>query len=376
MNDTSYAKVPTPSGRASSRRRRSRSRSSGDKSRRRSRSRSRRSRSSSRSPRRKAPDGFSYSKSSPYSGSVHKAYPQFDPRDQAPEDRIHGRADVMGYRGPLDSRVPLVRGSLRLEGVNFAKYEGAKSDPERQKAFTCAIRDDIISEAGNGLVREDIILRLTPGPIKTVVLDYNGPPKPDGQPGPPSLVDAEWCIDCEYAIAARDEDSQVSIARTMFETLSESDLLLSSTKAAYVRYLNPEHTDPDKIRVVPTTDGEDEQPHHRVGAYEDNDPLEGRYTWQERRSRYDLAPLASLPDAPRSPGYKSPKIERSSASIGGVMLENRPSPDPAVSNSPGQYGNPRWWDSRPDDIQHQHVPQRDRDWQQDHRGDHRHVHRN
>ena len=314
------------------------------------RRRSSRSRSRSQSPGR-APEGFSVSKSTPHSATTtDKAYPSFDPRDQAPEDVGHGKTDYT--RGPLDPNAPLVRGSLRLEGVNFAKYEGAKADPDRQRAFTSALRDDLISEAGNGLVREDILLRITPGPIKTVILDYNGGKQSDGQPGPPSLVDAEWCIDCEYAIAARDEERQVSIARTIFESLTGGDLRMDSTRKAYTRYLNPEHPDSASIRVVPTSsaDAKPAQEAHpglgggvggigsaaaaagplgRCGLFEEGDPLEGRYTWHQRRSAHDLAAVKNLPDSPRSPPTQRPE-ERHIRSIGGVPIENRPVPDPSM----------------------------------------------
>ncbi|KAJ9449126.1 hypothetical protein DIPPA_21099 [Diplonema papillatum] len=280
------------------------------------------------------------------------AFPSFDPRDEAPEDRMVGGkpAHFMGQqRGPLDPRVPLVRGSLRLEGVNYAKYESFKADPERQRMFTTALRDDLISETGNGVVREDILLRVTPGPIKTVVLDYNSEARKDGQPGPPSLADAEWCIDCEYAIAARDEERQIAIAHTLFEVLSSGDLNMSMTKKAYVRYLNPDHADPGKIKVVPASAAADlrpvepfRAPRHRNGVYEEDDPLEGRFTWHHRRTGHDLAKIRTLPDMPRgpSPPHVAGALRRDNASIGGMLLEHRPVPDPAQTTSHA------WWDSR------------------------------
>eukprot|EP01064_Diplonema_japonicum_P025819 TRINITY_DN37252_c0_g1_i1.p1 TRINITY_DN37252_c0_g1~~TRINITY_DN37252_c0_g1_i1.p1 ORF type:complete len:386 (+),score=39.93 TRINITY_DN37252_c0_g1_i1:44-1201(+) len=372
---SSHAKTPaSPSTRSQRDRSRSRSRrrSSSSPSRRRrsthdsERSRRRRSPSKSdsssgssrsRSPRatpsRKAPEGFVYSKASPYQGSPAdgRSYPSFDPRDQAPEDRT---LSALNTRGPLEPRVPLVRGSLRLEGVNFARYEGMKVDPERQRAFTSAIRDDLISEAGNGVVREDILLRLTPGPIKTVVLDYASGVTKDGLLNLPSLVDAEWCIDCEYAIAARNEDRQVAIARTLFEALSDGDLAMDSTRRAYLKYLNSNHADPNKIRVVPTATAEDaekkpQSPHHRSGLYEEADPLEGRYTWHERRSRQDLPTVRNLPDAPNSPRAR-PHIVGDVPAIGGVPLEHRPKPDPAAITSPQSYARRTqqpWWDTSP-----------------------------
>eukprot|EP00662_Eupelagonemidae_sp_cell21_P022254 gene22254-8088_t len=86
------------------------------------------------------------------------------------------RAASPGGTGPLLSRLPLrirtrggaqapiVRGSLRIEGVDFSKYEAQKGDTDVRRGLTSALRDDIIAEAGCGLLREDILLRLTPGP--------------------------------------------------------------------------------------------------------------------------------------------------------------------------------------------------------------------
>eukprot|EP01065_Artemidia_motanka_P049914 TRINITY_DN8414_c1_g1_i1.p1 TRINITY_DN8414_c1_g1~~TRINITY_DN8414_c1_g1_i1.p1 ORF type:complete len:330 (+),score=42.88 TRINITY_DN8414_c1_g1_i1:99-1088(+) len=174
----------------------------------------------------------------------------FDRRDNAPEDRRVATGG--GGGGVFDPSMPLVRGSLRLEGVNFAKYEGAKVVPDRQNALTTALRDDLISEAGHGVCREDILLRLTPGPIRSIVLDYPDKQVGSAPPAPPSLADAEWCVDVEYAIATRDGERQASIARALFDALGGGDMAITATRAAYVRYLHPSHPDPSAIVCVPT----------------------------------------------------------------------------------------------------------------------------
>eukprot|EP01063_Lacrimia_lanifica_P011253 TRINITY_DN18077_c0_g1_i2.p1 TRINITY_DN18077_c0_g1~~TRINITY_DN18077_c0_g1_i2.p1 ORF type:complete len:281 (+),score=89.14 TRINITY_DN18077_c0_g1_i2:37-879(+) len=266
-----------------------------------------------------------------------RLFPAFDIRDQAPED-VH--VDAGQCRGPLDPRAPLVRGSFRIEGVNFARYEALKPDPDRQRAFTSAIRDDLISEAGGGVVREDILLRLSPGPIKTVVLDYTAPPQEDGQPGLPSLLDAEWCIDCEYAIAAQNAKRQLVVAETLYDALASGDIVMEATKRAYIKYIHPDVAVAEFIKVVPTSNAPDGTAHltdaHAPpaappaprcpgygadGLYSEDDPLEGRLTWHHRRGLPDGVPPCPYPS-------------RGAPAVGGMPLEHRPQPDPAMAVSP------------------------------------------
>ena len=209
-------------------------------------------------------DGYSYTKGPTPTRSAgssgRQEFPSFDQRDRAPEDRRGAQA---GYSSSLRSSetVPnphnqtLVRGSLRLEGVDFSKYEGLKDQPDLQRMLTTALRDDLISEGGNGVTREDILLRLSPGPIRTVVLDYHhhGDRRSGSAGKAPSLVDAEWCMDVEYAISTRSEQAQANIAHALYDSLSSGRMHLKSTRNAYVRYVHPEAADPHKIQAVPTT---------------------------------------------------------------------------------------------------------------------------
>ena len=242
--------------RSRSRRGESQGRSSRSKRRERSRSRSshgsRRSRSRSQSqPQREAPQG-SYTKGAAPSGRDSRSgLPGFDTRDRAPEDRMQHQTSTPYEADDRRSSQALVRGALRIEGVDFSKYEGLKEQPDLQRMFTTALRDDLISEGGNGMTRDDIMLRLSPGPIRTVVLDYNTQgAKRSGRPAAPSLVDAEWSMDVEYAISARDEHAQQNIARNLFESLSSQQMHLKSARTAYVRYVHAEG-DPYKIVAVP-----------------------------------------------------------------------------------------------------------------------------
>eukprot|EP00662_Eupelagonemidae_sp_cell21_P053204 gene53204-16229_t len=73
----------------------------------------------------------------------------------------------------------VVRGSITVDGVNYAKYEQVRERDEGARArFLDAVKDDFISEVGS---------------IKAVVLHYDAPAS-DARHGGPSLVDAEWSI--------------------------------------------------------------------------------------------------------------------------------------------------------------------------------------
>eukprot|EP00756_Hemistasia_phaeocysticola_P017079 Hpha_TRINITY_DN15517_c1_g1::TRINITY_DN15517_c1_g1_i1::g.107113::m.107113 len=165
----------------------------------------------------------------------------FDIHDRAPEDRVDAvekncRATdwlkdvrLCGF-DPYDH---LVRGSIVIEGVNYAKYEQHRDVAEaRRRDFINAIKDDMISEVGNGVRREDVALRLTPGQIKAVVLHYG-----DGASqsvASPSLVDAEWCIKVDYAIRARDQQRQRNIGMSLYTSFtSRSGFQGLALKTAY-----------------------------------------------------------------------------------------------------------------------------------------------
>eukprot|EP01064_Diplonema_japonicum_P030218 TRINITY_DN5079_c0_g2_i1.p1 TRINITY_DN5079_c0_g2~~TRINITY_DN5079_c0_g2_i1.p1 ORF type:complete len:350 (+),score=73.78 TRINITY_DN5079_c0_g2_i1:51-1052(+) len=312
------------SGRSSSRRRRSSSPSSSRRHRRRSRSKS----VDAKSPSKKS-DGFQYTKgmdgppTSPSQSS--RGFPTFDSRDHAPEDSGKLYSQREGYNTPSSpmssskGSSPMVRGSLRLEGVDFSKYEGLKSQPDVQRLFTTALRDDIISEAGNGIVRDDILLKLTPGPIKTVVLDYGDAKGMGGKSSrtAPTLVDAEWSMDVEYAISARSETAQLRIAKALFEALSNSELDVRATRAAYMRYINSHVDNPWKIQATPCS----KQNEPAVRYQEPASPQNGSTFYSPPPSRSVFASYDNMPSRgtssigsphsqhsnalspPRSPGY-------------------------------------------------------------------------
>eukprot|EP01062_Namystynia_karyoxenos_P066749 TRINITY_DN60690_c0_g1_i1.p1 TRINITY_DN60690_c0_g1~~TRINITY_DN60690_c0_g1_i1.p1 ORF type:complete len:620 (+),score=150.28 TRINITY_DN60690_c0_g1_i1:118-1977(+) len=151
----------------------------------------------------------------------------YDHRDRAPEDRTDAHAFMKrekdGADWLADTRLRefdlydlLVRGSLIIDGVNYAKYEQARESDERMRLeFLDAIKDDLIGEVGNGVKREDIAIRIYPGQIKAVVLHYD---KHRQREKAPALVDAEWSIRVDYAIRTRDSQRQRNIALSLYTT--------------------------------------------------------------------------------------------------------------------------------------------------------------
>eukprot|EP01062_Namystynia_karyoxenos_P040537 TRINITY_DN29551_c0_g1_i1.p2 TRINITY_DN29551_c0_g1~~TRINITY_DN29551_c0_g1_i1.p2 ORF type:complete len:351 (+),score=81.47 TRINITY_DN29551_c0_g1_i1:85-1053(+) len=240
--------------------------------------------------------------------------PTFDPKDNAPEDfaTVRHRKPADYAHPALDPRTPLVCGTLRLEGVSYARYESAKVIPERQKAFTTALRDDLISEAGCGVTRDDILLRLIPGPIRSLVLDYAHALEPGhNRPGPPRVSDAEWCIDVEYAIATRDAETQRQVARALFDALAGGDASVPATRDAYVHHLHPDCADPGRIACVPTASAEDRE---RAAAVAGTELLQSpappglpaaSAPQQAPRGPYRAAPAAQ-PPPPYYPAARTP----------------------------------------------------------------------
>eukprot|EP00755_Sulcionema_specki_P026375 Sspe_Gene.85484::Locus_56239_Transcript_1_1_Confidence_1.000_Length_1240::g.85484::m.85484 len=236
-----YVDSPSPTRyrrRSESRRRSPSRRGSGSRGRRRSGSRrrspSRRSsRSPPRSPRPPHPRGEYSDQRSPQARRL------YDDRDRAPEDRYCPNGAVGSDGIPHDvfsPYDPIVRGTFLIDGVNFSKFEASRDRPQARKAFTTALRDDIITCVGQGVRRSDIILRASPGPINGVVLEYDTRSR---HPESPALVDADWCMEIEYAIRARDAVAQQRIAQCLFESLCEpGGLDLYESRVAWAEYID------------------------------------------------------------------------------------------------------------------------------------------
>ena len=189
----------------------------------------------------------------------------FDDNDRAPEDRFTGQQcrapQRSGVADMFDTYDNVVRGTFHIEGVNYSKYEACKDIPERSNGFTDAVKDDIISEVGNGVRREDIKLRIYPGAIKTVVLHYDE----EGTKQDPRLVDAEWNLKVDYGIRARDAQRQQNIAMALFSAFTSSyGFSDGKTKFAYKRTIDRHVADVQKIRITRLPPEEGEQNGQRV----------------------------------------------------------------------------------------------------------------
>ena len=104
--------------------------------------------------------------------------PQYDSMDRGPEDRFqvpNGCQDwIQQVRSSeFDLYDPLVTGVFIINGVNYAKYEYIKENIKALETFHEAIKNDVVSEIGNAVRADDIIIKIYPGQIKTVVLHYN-----------------------------------------------------------------------------------------------------------------------------------------------------------------------------------------------------------
>eukprot|EP01064_Diplonema_japonicum_P017478 TRINITY_DN2559_c6_g1_i1.p1 TRINITY_DN2559_c6_g1~~TRINITY_DN2559_c6_g1_i1.p1 ORF type:complete len:448 (+),score=52.98 TRINITY_DN2559_c6_g1_i1:42-1346(+) len=269
---TDVKSAPTtgpPRDRERSRRERSRSRS-------RSRSRDRRRRDggeTSRRRRRRGESGDSRTPSPKRTNNnnagtpktqapappTHMTIGKYDSYDKAPEDRLQlGQVATPEF----DATAPVVRGNFCIENVNYSTYEAhRKEKPHYAEKFIDALKDDIISEVGNGVRKDDVVLRVSPGAVKTVVLQYDeGTPQEiqsgEWVPEDPKLVNAEWDITVDYAIRARTTNRQQRVAAAMYQALSCNEGLSTyKTKHAYVKWLDPVYGDPYRLVIrKPTVD--------------------------------------------------------------------------------------------------------------------------
>lgn len=147
--------------------------------------------------------------------------------------------DVVGLKKPdpvtavFGPYAPVVKGSFILHGCNFAKLEGVGKGVRRAR-FLDGLREDIICEVGNGVRKEDILLNVVPGEIRSVVLSYES-----GGPTP-QLLDADWDLAVAYAIRAKDQQRQANIAMAFFTALTTYDgLRCDCTRRCYVTHIDP-----------------------------------------------------------------------------------------------------------------------------------------
>ena len=176
---------------------------------------------------------------------------RFDSYDRAPEDRIpeerYGYGDDLIH--PFGRGDCVVRGSFVIEGCNFARFEASSKRPDERRMFTTAIRDDMVACVGQGVRRHDIMLRAAPGPIRGVVLEYDGRREMS-----PSLVDADWGIEFEYAIRVRSEATQKNVGLSLYTALTDANGLdLQESRHAWVRFID-QRANPADIYTLTTHD--------------------------------------------------------------------------------------------------------------------------
>eukprot|EP01061_Rhynchopus_euleeides_P017352 TRINITY_DN2883_c0_g1_i2.p1 TRINITY_DN2883_c0_g1~~TRINITY_DN2883_c0_g1_i2.p1 ORF type:complete len:447 (+),score=77.08 TRINITY_DN2883_c0_g1_i2:192-1532(+) len=172
--------------------------------------------------------------------------PSYDSSDKGPEDRLDQRAQCNSWfnevrHAGFSVYDPLVKGVMIIEGVNYSLYEAAKEVPRRVEAFHESLKEDLISEVGNGVRPEDIVLRVIPGQIKTVVLHYDTNDKPRGaERHHPQLVDAEWCMKVDYVLRTRDVQRQQNVAMALYTAFTGQDGFTGSkARSAYCRTIDP-----------------------------------------------------------------------------------------------------------------------------------------
>eukprot|EP01060_Flectonema_neradi_P030633 TRINITY_DN449_c13_g1_i1.p1 TRINITY_DN449_c13_g1~~TRINITY_DN449_c13_g1_i1.p1 ORF type:complete len:332 (+),score=75.06 TRINITY_DN449_c13_g1_i1:293-1288(+) len=177
----------------------------------------------------------------------------YDDHDKAPEDRLK---IALNATPEFDASAAVVRGTLSIDGVNYSTFEAHKKDkPHYTERFLDSLREDIISEVGNGVRKEDILLKVYPGSVKTVVLHYDeGTPQQiargDWKPEDPKLVNADWSFTVDYAIRARNNTRQQRIATAMYQVLSSDEGLNTyKTRHAYVKWLDPTYGDPRRVAI-------------------------------------------------------------------------------------------------------------------------------
>ena len=190
-------------------------------------------------------------------GRAHPLPPAQSPRNRFPEDRYgYGAGDVEAYDEddlihPFARRDSVVRGQFVVEGCNYARFESAGQRCEAsRRAFTTALRDDIVACVGRGVRRHDIMLRAAPGPVRGIVLEYDD----ERLASSPQMVDADWGIEFEYAIRVRSDAVQKQVGGLLYEALtSEEGLDLQEARHAWVRYVD-EGADPGAIYTLTTQD--------------------------------------------------------------------------------------------------------------------------
>eukprot|EP01063_Lacrimia_lanifica_P008179 TRINITY_DN15295_c0_g1_i1.p1 TRINITY_DN15295_c0_g1~~TRINITY_DN15295_c0_g1_i1.p1 ORF type:complete len:478 (+),score=98.41 TRINITY_DN15295_c0_g1_i1:81-1436(+) len=148
---------------------------------------------------------------------------------------------------PFSRRDIVVRGSFVMEGCNYTKYDVGPLREADRRAFTSAVRDDLVACIGQGVRRHDIMIRAAPGPMRNVTLEY-----PDDV-GIPAIVDADWGIEFEYAIRMRSDIAAQTATSTLYSTFNQDGLDLQESRHAWLKFMDAA-ADPHKIFTLSSQD--------------------------------------------------------------------------------------------------------------------------
>eukprot|EP01062_Namystynia_karyoxenos_P006300 TRINITY_DN12207_c0_g1_i2.p1 TRINITY_DN12207_c0_g1~~TRINITY_DN12207_c0_g1_i2.p1 ORF type:complete len:552 (+),score=141.66 TRINITY_DN12207_c0_g1_i2:79-1656(+) len=282
------------------------------------------------------------------------ARPPYDHRDRAPEDRASGRRCLspqlpQGGRGPwwqgvFPAHSHVVCGSVVIEGVNYSVYEslrGCRGAADLEDG----IRDDLISEVGSGVRREDVAITVTPGAIKSVVLHYAGDAAQGGHfgarsPPPPRLVDADWCLKVDYAIRVRDTELQRAAACALYRALTGPHGFSALGTATAYAAISPERGEGEvRIRAASA------EPAAASGPPSRSPPARAR-----QQQRLLTPPLSALPPPPPAPPLHRMPQHGPAPSPGRSPSEQQAPPHPPAPYNPAgspQHAPPRPPPARP-----------------------------
>ena len=176
--------------------------------------------------------------------------PQYDRRDLAPEDRVEARhcgekdSWKIKMQQEFGSGEIIVSGSFKIEGISYMKYIGIRSsNPRAAGEFLESLRNDLISLVGGGTRTNNIKLKLSPGRINKLYLEYE---KRDEDPGDenngqgPLIREADWSVIVDVIIKCRDAQTQQIIGTALFQGISSAmGIPLTSTSTAYFKWISP-----------------------------------------------------------------------------------------------------------------------------------------
>eukprot|EP00756_Hemistasia_phaeocysticola_P055751 Hpha_TRINITY_DN3172_c0_g1::TRINITY_DN3172_c0_g1_i1::g.96513::m.96513 len=204
----------------------------------------------------------------PYPQHLAGSAATFDAYDRAPEDKgpaVGPDTDVASgqeaawewARRSFAPQEHLVRGSLLVDGVNYAIFEGLRGRGSHLvDNVETAIKDDFVSAVGHGIRRKDVDTRILPGVITSVVLEYDDQEQEERDSNErgvtsPRLVDAQWGIKLDYVLRLRDAETQHAAAKTLFWALQREDGVSLEEMAGAYRQMLPHDADPPVLRVRP-----------------------------------------------------------------------------------------------------------------------------